>query len=94
MLIWRELLTYAMLFGIADQVAEQMKALYPQISAELTDYSGSMATAYSYHYLLYSNMKKAEEQREQEKRSGGGGGFASFGGGGGSIGGGSGGGTR
>jgi len=92
--IWRELLTYAMLFGIADQVAEQMKELYPQISDELTDYSGSMATAYSYHYLLYSNMKQAEEQREQEKRSGGGGGFASLGGGGGSIGGSRGGGTR
>lgn len=92
--IWRELLTYAMLFGIADQVAEQMKELYPQISSELTDYSQSMVTAYSYHYLLYCNMKKAEEQREQEKRSGGGGGFASLGGGGGSIGGGSGGGTR
>ncbi|MFT4104162.1 MAG: DUF2207 domain-containing protein [Lacrimispora sp.] len=91
--IWRELLTYAMLFGIADQVAEQMKELYPQISAELTDYSGSMAAAYSYHYLLYSNMKQAEQRREQEKRSGGGG-FASLGGGGGSIGGGSGGGTR
>lgn len=92
--IWRELLTYAMLFGIADQVAEQMKELYPQISVELTDYSGSMATAYSYHYLLYSNMKQAEQRREQEKRSGGSGGFASLGGGGGSIGGGSGGGTR
>lgn len=92
--IWRELLIYAMLFGIADQVAEQMKELYPQISAELTDYSGSMAAAYSYHYLLYSNMKQAEQRREQEKRSGGGGGFASLGGGGGSIGGGSGGGTR
>ena len=92
--IWRELLTYAMLFGIADQVAEQMKELYPQISAELTDYSGSMAAAYSYHYLLYSNMKQAEQRREQEKRSGGSGGFASLGGGGGSIGGGSGGGTR
>lgn len=92
--IWRELLTYAMLFGIADQVAEQMKALYPQISAELVDYSRSMVTAYSYHHLLYRNMKAAEEQREQEKRSDGGGGFASLGGGGGSIGGGSGGGTR
>lgn len=92
--IWRELLTYAMLFGIADQVAKQMKALYPQISAELADYSQSMVTAYSYHHLLYRNMKAAEEQREQEKRSGGGGGFASLGGGGGSIGGGSGGGTR
>ncbi|RYD06073.1 hypothetical protein N752_05970 [Desulforamulus aquiferis] len=92
--IWRELLTYAMLFGIADQVAEQMKELYPALSSELTDYKQSMVSAYSYHYLLYSNMKKAEQQREQEKRSGGGGGFTSFGGGGGSIGGGSGGGTR
>ena len=71
--IWRELLTYAMLFGIADQVAEQMKELYPQISVELTDYSQSMVTAYSYHYLLYNNMKQAEERREQEKRSDGGG---------------------
>ena len=92
--IWRELLTYAMLIGIADQVAEQMKELYPQISAELTDYSQSMTAAYSYHYLLYSNMVRAEQQREQEERSGGSGGFASLGGGGGFIGGGSGGGTR
>jgi len=92
--IWRELLTYAMLFGIADQVAEQMKELYPQISNQLTDYSGSMAAAHSYHYLLYNNMKQAEQRREQEKRSGGSGGFASLGGGGGSIGGGTGGGTR
>jgi len=92
--IWRELLSYAMLFGIADQVAEQMKELYPAISSELTDYSQSMVTAYSYHYLLYKNMKTAEERREQAKRSGGGGGFSSLGGGGGSIGGGSGGGTR
>jgi hypothetical protein len=88
MTIWRELLTYAMLFGIADQVAEQMKELYPALSSELTDYGQSMVTAYSYHYLLYGNMKKAEQQREQEKRSDGGGGFTSLGGGG------SGGGTR
>jgi uncharacterized membrane protein len=74
-----------MLFGIADQVAEQMKELYPALSDQLTDYSQSMVTAYSYHYLLYSNMKKAEEQREQEKRRVGGGG---------SMGGGSYGGTR
>ncbi|KAF5043798.1 hypothetical protein DSECCO2_498460 [anaerobic digester metagenome] len=92
--IWRELLSYAMLFGIADKVAEQMKELYPALSSELTEYSRSMTTAYSYNYLLYNSMKRAEQQREQQKRSGGGGGFASFGGGGGSIGGGSGGGTR
>jgi uncharacterized membrane protein YgcG len=92
--IWRELLSYAMLFGIADRVAEQMKELYPELSLELADYSRNMVTAYSYHHVLYSNMKKAEEQRQQRKRSVGGGGFASLGGGGGSIGGGSGGGTR
>lgn len=92
--IWRELLTYAMLFGIADQVAEQMRELYPELSPQLNDYTQSMSTVYAYHYLLYRNMIHAEQQREQEKRSGGGGGFASFGGGGGFIGGGSGGGTR
>ncbi|WP_369282826.1 DUF2207 domain-containing protein [Oscillibacter sp. GMB15532] len=92
--IWRELLTYAMLFGIADRVAEQMKALYPQISDQLTEYSQSMTAAYSCHYLLYTTMKRAEQQREQERRGGGGGGLASLGGGGDSIGGSSGGGTR
>ena len=92
--IWRELLSYAMLFGIADKVEEQMKELYPELSSELNQYSRNMYTAYSYNYLLYNNMKQAEQSLEQEKRSGGGGGFASFGGGGGSIGGGSGGGTR
>ncbi len=92
--IWRELLTYAMLFGIAEKVAEQMKELYPEVSAELTEYNRSMVTAYSYQYLLYRSMIRSEQQREQAKRSSGGGGSASFGGGGGSIGGGSGGGTR
>lgn len=92
--IWRELLTYAMLFGIADQLAEQIKDLYPTISTEVTDYKQSMNTAYSYHYLLYRNMRQAEEDRQEQERNSGGGGFASFGGGGGSIGGGSGGGTR
>ena len=92
--VWRTLLTYAMLFGIADKVAEQMKQLYPQLSSELAEYSQSMSAAYSYHHLLYRSMRQAEQQREQAKRSGGGGGFASLGGGGGSIGGGSGGGTR
>lgn len=92
--IWRELLTYAMLFGIADQVAAQMRELYPQISAEITYFDEYMYTAYSYQYLLYHNMIRAEQARMQEERSDGSGGFTSFGGGGGSIGGGSGGGTR
>ena len=92
--IWRELLTYAMLFGIADQVAEQMKSLYPALSAELAEYRTTMNSAYAYHYVLYSNMRQAEQDRVQQTRSAGGGGFASLGGGGGFSGGSSGGGTR
>lgn len=82
------------MFGIADRVARQMRELYPELSLELNEYIGTIGTAYSYHYLLYTNMKNAEAGREQEKRSKGGGGFTSLGGGGGFIGGGSGGGTR
>lgn len=90
--VWRELLTYAMLFGIADKVAEQMKKLYPEISSQVVDYTQSVYTAYSYNHLIFSSMRAAEQNREL--RYSGGGGFASFGGGGGSIGGSSGGGTR
>lgn len=92
--IWRELLSYAMLFGIADRVAQQMQELYPELTLELNEYIDTIGTAYSYHYLLYTNMKNAEYAREQEKRSDGGGGFTSLGGGGGFTGGSSGGGTR
>ncbi|MEG0780047.1 MAG: DUF2207 domain-containing protein [Oscillospiraceae bacterium] len=92
--IWKEMLSYAMLFGIADRVAEQIKTLYPNLTVELDTYHQSLYTATSYHYLLYRNMRNAEERREQAQRSSGGGGFASIGGGGGSIGGGSGGGSR
>jgi hypothetical protein len=92
--VWRELLTYAMLFGIADQVTEQMKKLYPELTSELTEFNRRCVTAHSYHYVLYSNMRKAEIRREQIRRSSGSGGSASRGGGGGSIGGRSGGGSR
>lgn len=92
--IWKELLSYAMLFGIADRLARQMKELYPDISADVSAYSQSLFTAYSCYDRMICNMRQAEQRREQEKRAGGSGGFSSLGGGGGSIGGGSGGGTR
>ncbi len=92
--IWQELLSYAMLFGIADKVAEEMKELYPKIATQISQYSETIVMADSYRYVLYNNMRRAEEKRLQEQRSSGSGGFTSFGGGGGSIGGGSGGGTR
>jgi len=55
--IWRELLTYAMLFGIADRVAEQMKELHPELTLELDDYSQSMSAAYSYQYFLWRRRR-------------------------------------
>jgi hypothetical protein len=92
--IWQELLSYALLFGLADRIAEQMRELYPQIEAEIMQYNQTLTAAYSYYHLMYVKMRQAEERREQAARSGGSGGFSSLGGGGGSIGGGSGGGTR
>lgn len=92
--IWKELLTYAMLFGIADSVSSQMKEMYPDIAAQTDLYGQSVMTAYSYYHLMSVNMRQAEAAREQSKRSSGSGGMSSLGGGGGSVGGGSGGGTR
>lgn len=92
-IIWKELLSYAMLFGIGDTVAKQLNDIYPNISNAVELYNQSMLTAYSYYRLMHHNMREAEI-REEQKRSSGSGGFSSFGGGGGSIGGGSGGGSR
>ena len=92
--IWKELLSYAMLFGIADRLAEQMKELYPSIAAQVSVYNQSLSSAYFSHTLLYRNMRQAEKRRDEERREKGGGGFTSMGGGSGSIGGGSGGGSR
>ncbi|MEG0020465.1 MAG: DUF2207 domain-containing protein, partial [Oscillospiraceae bacterium] len=50
--IWKEMLSYAMLFGIADKVAQQMKDMYPNISTEIASYNQTVYTAYSYQYLM------------------------------------------
>ncbi|AGA68426.1 putative membrane protein (DUF2207) [Desulfitobacterium dichloroeliminans LMG P-21439] len=92
--IWQELLSYALLFGIADKVAEQMQEVYPQLGREVEQYSQNLKTSYAYSHLLVTHMLQAEERRAQAARSKGSGGFSSLGGGGGSIGGGRGGGTR
>lgn len=92
--IWQELLTYAMLFGIAEQVAQQMKELYPELTMATQQYQSNVLTAYSYCHVMTVNMRQAEQRRIQAQRSSGSGGFSSRGGGGGSMGGGRGGGTR
>ncbi len=84
--VWQEMLTYATMFGIADEVAKQLKKLYPEYVPQIEEYEFNTVFAYGYCTHMYNAMTVAE--------SNGKGGKASFGGGGGFSGGGFGGGTR
>lgn len=80
--LWDEYLIYAQIFGMAKEVAEQFKNLYPEITEEMN------SSGYSYNDMLFlysistSGMNSATAARAQSYSSGGGGG-GSFGGGGG-----------
>ena len=88
--IWKEYLVYAILFGIADKVQEQLKKVYPEILPEIENYNRNVIICHSY----YRTMNKSYQKYQNEQRNSGGGGSASFGGGGGFSGGGFGGGSR
>ena len=95
--LWEEYLMYAQIFGIAKQVAEDFKKIYPDLLEADPNFTLD-------NYYIISNISdtgtsaaKAAESAARaaaESYSGGGGGFSSGGGGGGSFGGGSGGGIR
>lgn len=87
--LWRDLLRYALLLGIADQLAQEIKRLYPEYTQEIENFNYTLATASAFNNSMYTGMRSAEAAR-----SSGGGGSSSSGGGGGSSGGGSGGGSR
>lgn len=91
--IWQEYLIYATLFGIADEVADQLVKVNPQIETQVNVYRRDIYFARTCRYYMYSNMMRTEQQMNA-RASGGSGGRASFGGGGGFSGGGFGGGTR
>ena len=83
----------AQIFGIADEVAEQFKKLYPEIIADMD------SIGYDYGDIIFINtitrdgIRSASTAKSRaESYSSGGGGFSSGGGGGGSFGGGGGGG--
>lgn len=90
--IWQDYMVYALLLGIAEQLAPQLRALYPELRAQLTQYERCFRSSHYYSGLMYTAYRR-EQQRLQAARSAGSGGHASFGGGGGFSGGG-GGGTR
>lgn len=87
--MWEEYLIFAQLLGIADEVEQQFKKLYPDIAEQ---------TTLNHNNITYINMYTGIIRRNNtiisSRRSSGGGGFSSSGGGGGSRGGGGGGGRR
>lgn len=91
--IWQEYLIYATLFGIADEVADQLVKVNPQIEAQVNIYRRDIHFARTCRHYMYSNMMRTE-QAARSSATGGSGGRVSFGGGGGFRGGGFGGGTR
>ena len=91
--IWRDFLSYATLFGIADKVAQQFKHLYPAYFEQM-DYDVTRAIYISHRMHRAAYLGSNNGYTAAQMRSSGGGGSSSFGGGGGFSGGGSGGGTR
>lgn len=91
--VWKDLLIYATLFDVADEVEKQLKKLSPEFLENYDVDVNSFHTAMLYSHVFSNNFLDAYSKSVQ-KSSGGGGGFTSIGGGGGSFGGGSGGGTR
>ncbi|MBQ2016383.1 MAG: nucleotide exchange factor GrpE, partial [Clostridia bacterium] len=104
--LWGDYLTYAALFGIADEVAEQFKELVPDFftNPQAYGYYGAGWDAYDMIWMMhwmnrfsntaYNSYMAGRSAQEINTASSGGGGFSSFGGGGGFSGGGIGGGGR
>lgn len=85
--IWDDIMIWAAVLGITDEVYKQFNRLYPAYKEESIYTHTTIMASHSYGQTI-SNA------RSYVNRSGGGGGSISGGGGGGSFGGGSGGGTR
>ncbi len=104
--LWGDYLTYAALFGIADEVAEQFKELVPDFfsNPQAYGYYGAGWSTYDTLWMIhmmnrfsntaYNGYMAGRSAQEIHTASSGGGGFSSFGGGGGFSGGGIGGGGR
>jgi len=102
-MLWKDYLVYAQLFGIATKVTENFQKLYPAEFKQFTQDLGlthsslmyTVATTNSYASLMmYTAQQRQSQVNAERTRSSGGGGHSSFGGGGGFSGGGRGGGLR
>ena len=86
--LWKEYLMYAQMFGIAEEVAKELREIYPDVIPEdyIDDY-------FFITYVSFAGINSASTAKTRaESYNSGGGGFSSGGGGFGSFGGGFGGG--
>ena len=91
--LWNEYLMYAQILGMAKEVMDQFKKLYPEIIEDMENYNYNYNTFMFLNSISDTGVKAASAARSAaESYSSGGGGFSSGGGGGGSFGGGGGGG--
>lgn len=88
--LWQDYMIYALMLGIADKVAPQIRKLYPDALPQIRQFERCVGYAGYYNVILY-NAYQNNRYRYQASRSLGSGGRASFGGGGGFSGGGGGG---
>ena len=91
--VWKNLLIYATLYDVADEVEKQLKKLSPEFLRNIDMDVESLHTAIIYSNAFSNDFVDAYS-RSVEEASDGGGGFTSIGGGDDSFGGGDGGGTR
>lgn len=91
--LWQDYLVYAALFGIAKEVAKELRDINPQVFDEVMPYD--YVTMHNVIYMTDTLSKSITNARISSSASAGGyGGHSSFGGGGGFSGGGHGGGVR
>ena len=94
--LWDEYLMFAQIFGMADEVADQFKKLYPEVIEAMNtanfDYSDLVFVRSLSNTGIHTAEAKSAAVARASSYSSGGGGFSSGGGGGGSFGGGGGGG--
>ena len=91
--LWNDYLIYATLFGIADQVKNDMQKLNPEY-LKMSEITRNMMDDRVVPMLMATTCSSISSVKSSLDRNSGGGGFSSIGGGGGSSGGGSGGGVR
>ena len=85
--LWQEYMVYAALLGVAKQVMEQLRRLYPGQLDQVEQYQRYLQSTAHWNAYLAGAVER-QRQESQAARFGGGGGIASLGGGGGASGGG------